>query len=138
MTRRRNTRLDAVTLQAICDAAAQGHTVQACAHAAGVSSRAIYGWLARADEPDKDPDGRYSEFASCYRAAKAHAHHKLAGYVLDAAPKDWRAALAVLERRYPAEWSKTWTHKVSAQDGQAMTFVVQIGDAPPSTEPKDP
>jgi hypothetical protein len=49
---------------------------------------------------------RFPDFAAAVEAAEAGLEMGLVAHVVKAAPKDWRAALAMLERRFPERWAR--------------------------------
>ena len=49
---------------------------------------------------------RKPEFDEAMEAAEASAEMALLAHVVKAAPKDWRAAMGLLERRFPERWAR--------------------------------
>lgn len=74
----------------------------ACAYA-GVSRPTFYEWLAKGEE---DPDSVWGEFRQQVLNAEGQAENSLVMSWRTHAPTDWRAARDLLERRYPARWSR--------------------------------
>ena len=78
------------------------HYTTACAYA-GVNYNTFRAWMKRGEE---EPYGIYRDFYNAVKKAEAEAEEKLIKILNDAAPGDWRAALAMLERRWPERWAK--------------------------------
>jgi hypothetical protein len=49
---------------------------------------------------------RFPDFVAAVEAAEAGLEMGLVAQLAKAAPKDWRAALAMLERRFPERWAR--------------------------------
>ena len=91
-----------------------GNTPFAAARACGVAKSTWYGWL-KDGRSGKDPD--CEGLAEKLETALAASQAGLVALVRQAAQKDWRAAIALLERRWPSDWSRrdqhTLTHEVA-------------------------
>lgn len=74
---------------------AEGHTLAAAAKAIGFGKAAI----SMRRERNKG-------FAAKLEEAEEQLESTLSGEVIKAAPKDWRAAMAYLERRWPQRWAR--------------------------------
>ena len=77
----------------ICDHIAKGNTLKAAAAAEGISERTIYRW--RNEKP---------QFQEMVDQAVAVSEARLVQKITQS--EDWRAALAILERRFPQTWAK--------------------------------
>lgn len=101
-------------LAALCGALEEGLTRRAACRVAGIVPSTLYAWMAE-DEDVKD----------ALMCAEDAAEVKLSRILLDAAPKDWRAAQVWLERRRPVDWSTTT--KLAAGDGATAEITIKIG-----------
>lgn len=79
----------------ITQALAVGAPVRVAARYGGVDPSTYYDWVKR-----------YPAFASAVEAAENNAAMKWIDVLATAATQDWRAALAMLERRYPDDWGR--------------------------------
>jgi Homeodomain-like domain len=98
-------RLTSKAQKAITDALRAGAIAEDAARATGVSRRTYHRWLQRGEAADAPP--RFVAFANAVRKTESEARIAAVTAITDAMPEDWRAALAYLERRYPAEWART-------------------------------
>jgi len=77
----------------ICDHIAKGNTLRAAAAAEGISERTIHRW--------KNEKPHFKEMVD---QAVAVSEARLVQKITQS--DDWRAALAILERRFPQTWTK--------------------------------
>jgi hypothetical protein len=116
----------ATILQAITSAA----PLEACAGYAGVDLQTFWRWMefGKPDQPcHQDPKeaglcqaalggqphepgacpelSRFRDFREAVERAQHALHVKLAGEIVKAAPRDWKAALEILRRKEPATWN---------------------------------
>ena len=101
--RGRPTKLTPDTQKTIVSYLRKGNTVEAAATAAGVHRVTLHEWLARGRT---ELSGPHVEFLAAVEQAQAMAHVNAVERLQKGAEKDWKAALAFLERRYPDEWGK--------------------------------
>ena len=88
----------------LCSALADGnHFDTACSYA-GVGYSTFRGWLVEAQKPNPDP--RLLEFLEVITRAMHEAEFYAVKSVKDQMTKDWRAAIAFLERRFPQKWGR--------------------------------
>ncbi len=78
-----------------------GLTYERACLAAGIGETTFYRWKAQG-EAGEDPFREFWEMVTC---AGAEGEHALASIVIEHAPNDWRAAMAVLKARHPDRWS---------------------------------
>jgi hypothetical protein len=102
-----------------------GSSYAAAAEFASVTDRTMRSWLARgrAEQDARKPDRTercYVLLLEAVELASARAEVRAAATITRAAQEDWRAALAFLERRSPAEWGKRLA--VEHSDEPAPTF----------------
>lgn len=96
-------------------------TLKTACLCAGVSASAYSKWI---DRGRKDEEKGLTPDESVYvlllhetTRAKARAEVRLGGIITKAAEKDWRAALAILERRNSKDWAKRNKHELLGEDG---------------------
>ncbi len=101
--------------RAIIDAMAQGSYFAVACRAVGVRPATARSWLGmgrKAIDPESvlgvqcEPKEAYSEFVCDYEAVSAVVEVKMVAGWVQEAEKDWRAAQAFLERRYPKRWAR--------------------------------
>ncbi len=80
-----------------------GNYISTACQACGIDKSQFYRWLQKGDKEGK---GIYYDFCSAIKKAEAEAEATLVRIVKGAAPKNWSAAMAILERRYPDSWSQ--------------------------------
>jgi hypothetical protein len=115
----------------ILDALRAGNTLTHSAGLAGVSRAVVYQWLTRGK--DAPAGSAYRQFAEDVEQANAEAAARLVQIVSEAAVDDWRAAMTLLERRFPDEYAKRERHEVAGpQDGPIKVELVwPTGAEPP-------
>jgi hypothetical protein len=79
---------------AIIKAVRAGCTIKSALQAVGVSQTTYFAW--RKQKP---------EFVEDIQRARARGRNRRVAFIMRAARKDWRAALALLEREDPENWS---------------------------------
>jgi len=85
----------------ICDALRKGASRSAAAEAADITYTTLCRWVR---EGRKGSDEKYVRFLEAVEHAEAEVELELISKVKDYAPKDWRAAAWLLERRHPDRW----------------------------------
>jgi transposase len=85
-----------------------GNWVSVTAEATGVHRSTIYSWVERGEaDVDAGLDTIHARFAQAFTKAQAEAQVLLVGMVRAAAVRgDWRAAVWMLERRFPEQWGR--------------------------------
>jgi hypothetical protein len=106
----RPTKLDATCDKFICDAMERGATFTAAAGLVGISRRTLSDWLRRGADED---EGIYHDFSLRVEAALAAYELKQIENVNAGAIGDWRAALKLLERRFPSRWGEKKTTTIN-------------------------
>jgi hypothetical protein len=80
--------------------ARKGISVNQAARLCGLAPATVHVWFER-------PEPMYLDFQTAWKRAKAELLESMAGLVIEAAVSgEWRAALAILERRDPARWAR--------------------------------
>jgi transposase len=98
----------------LLDALRDGNTRRAACMAAGIDQDTLANWAQR-----------FSDFSEELTRAEAEAEVALVGIIRAAAPQDWRAALTLLERRWPNEWGKreridVYEHERAQQEAERI------------------
>jgi hypothetical protein len=86
----------------ICELIRRGVKPRPAALLCGVSSTSYHAWSTRAAQGTQP----FAELVERIARAEAEAQAHLEQIVVNAAGSDWRAALALLERRWPAEYGR--------------------------------
>lgn len=102
--------------KAICDAIRAGCHQEQAAQAAGISASTLYAWKALGE---KESDGPYRRFLLKLRQAEAEAELNAVKVLRSAIEDegDWKAALALLERRFPSRWRRQQTNELVGPGG---------------------
>src|SRR4051794_39022230 len=101
---RPHSKLTEARLDQICERiAGTGCTLKAAAAEAGISRWTLYEWITKGRQ---ETSGPYRDALERIEAAKAQSEVLLLEHIVDAAPRDWKAAAWVLERRFPEHYSQ--------------------------------
>ncbi len=90
----------------------RGATIRSACAAAGVGETTLATW--RASDP---------ELAERMEQATSRCAVRMESALADAADTDWRAALAWLERRRPAEWGLRQSRDLDARIGELLAHL---------------
>jgi hypothetical protein len=118
----RKSKLTPETQDAICQAVEKGAPVTIAAAAVGIADRTVNFWLQRGANAELAEDGKdekYRLFLLAVQQSRARYCARAVECIHDAMPKDWRAALAMLERQFPAFFSKVLRGEVSVTQDKA-------------------
>ena len=99
--------VDPALVDRICDLLRQGCSVRTTCECVGLSESTFFDYLRRSNGDAGDHDPRFLEFAERVTRARGEGKARLVASVNEAATKDWRAAVALLERISPAEYART-------------------------------
>jgi hypothetical protein len=80
-----------------------GNYAIVAAQAAGVHPSTFFNWMKRGAV---EKDGIFRELFDAVKKAEAEGEATLVGIVRKAAPKNWQAAMTILERKYPKRWAR--------------------------------
>ena len=105
----------------ICDAIAAGNYQKVAARAAGISEETLKKWRARGR---RGIEPLYVAFEEAIEKANRDCEMTLVAKVMAATDEDWRAAMTMLERKYPERWSKV--REQAALETGAAAAVFQI------------
>lgn len=85
-----------------------GAPVQAALAFAGIHHSTFYAWLKQGakDRAENRATTRYAVFHREYEEALGACEVRLASLVSRAADKDWKAAMTMLERKWPERWAR--------------------------------
>jgi len=99
------------TVEKILQFLRAGNTRKTASIASGISEDTFARWLKETD------------FADQVKQAEEMATARNVGLIMQAAAKDWRAALAWLERRRPADWKERKDIGLHQGDGPPVVMV---------------
>jgi transposase-like protein len=91
--------------EAICEHLRMGSYLRDAAREVGVNPATVKDWMKKGVSQDPQ-DWKYRKFRNAVEAAMAESKNRLVGLVSKAAEKDWRAGIALLQARYPKEFSR--------------------------------
>ena len=96
------------------------------AQAAGISPSTLYAWKARGEN---ESEGPYRRFLLKLRQAEAEAELTAVAILRSAIEdeSDWKAALAFLERRFPARWRRQQTNELVGPGGGPLQTEQLLG-----------
>src|SRR5213080_4022208 len=97
----RPTKLTPEIQQRIVTAIRAGNYAEPAARSAGISPATYYRWLERGANEEQ---GIHREFHDAVRKAEADAEVHAIVLIRKEMERDWRAAIAYVERRYPDRW----------------------------------
>ena len=96
------------------------NSIRTSMEGAGFSERVFFNWM------------KIPSFAAAVSRARAKAKAKLVKVIVDASPKDFRAACWLLERSYPGEYARTETRiieqKAEEQKMGGCTILYNVGN----------
>jgi transposase-like protein len=103
------------SVDAIVDALASGLTIVAACGIVGISQQTYYNWL-----------DKYPEFREAVDGARPVFESEMQRVIKEQAPKDWRAAAWLLERRYPESYSLKREVDVSIKKSDGTDQVIEF------------
>lgn len=109
----RPTSLTPERLQLLVEALETGCPRKQAAILAGVTDTTFYSWM-KWGEQGKQP---YADCLAKVREAEARGMARNLALIQDAAPRDWKAAAWILERRHPADFARHDHHEVTGGGG---------------------
>lgn len=124
----RRGKLNPETQKAICEAITLGNTIRDAAVINGVAEDTVYLWIRKGEADGK---GRYFRFLVAIREAQSKHRALLKGYMIKAAPTDWKAAQAVGALTNPKEFvPQIRVHIERELDGVADALAEAFKDEP--------
>ena len=109
----RATELTKAVETAICAMIREGNTILDAARSVGIHKATVNRWRVKG-RGNKAP-AKYRSFRQAVERAKADSKAELVARIYRASALDWKAAMAILERRHPGEWGKRPTAIVISQ-----------------------
>lgn len=128
----RETRLTPDVEDRICELVRQGNYLSTAARAAGVGYATVKTWMSRGTQ-EGDEHELHRAFRAAVQRAERESEQELVAMVRNHAKEDWRAAIALLERRAPKRWSKNSNVKVDGKiehKGLGEFLSTAFGDDP--------
>lgn len=101
----------------ICDAIADGLTMERAAECAGISVTTIYNWKKRGEKGEEP----YEEFLQAIKGAEVEAERALLKE-LRPGQQGWQAKAWLLERRHPERWRATNKLEHTGPEGGPIVF----------------
>ena len=98
----RPTGLTPAVQERICTAIRAGAPPETAAVYAGIGKSTYYAWMRRGERGT----GPFVEFREAIKKALADFEVRNVTIVQQAAPADWKAAMPLLERRFPERWGR--------------------------------
>ena len=98
--------VDPKFLDRICGFLRQGCSIRTTCECVGISQSCFFEYMRRSNPEATDHDPRFLEFAERVTRARGEGKARLIGLVNEAAAKDWRAAIALLERMSSTEYCR--------------------------------
>lgn len=108
-------RLTPQQIQLVADSLETNPAWRAAANHAGVAERTLYEYRQRAEtytnrnadlSDESDPDHFHWQAVQTWTAARDRLEQRLVDGILDAIPKDWKAAHTMLKALAPQDWSE--------------------------------
>jgi len=126
----------------IVDAVEKGNYRATAARLAGIHPSQLYKWLEEganasdAEIPYDEPAGRYRKLFEDVEEAEARFESKMVGKVTEAAddPKNWTAAMTILERTRPEKFGKRETTVIEGGDKPITHATIHILANPEAME----
>lgn len=110
----------------ICEAVAKCIPREAAANLAGIDRATFFKWMKRGNPAEPahniEKDARYRDFFDAVEKADSAAKAMLIGIIVDAAPKDWKAAMTLAERKWPKEFARRIYKPDDNTESVSVTF----------------
>ena len=127
----RPTKLTEERQEALCNLLRRAISIEAACQIVGIDESLYYKWRKRGREELQRvaEDGRrrvrkdekpYVAFFKESTRAQGEAEQTLTKHWYNAANEDWRAAMELLQRKFPERWSKKQKHEHSGPEGGPM------------------
>jgi hypothetical protein len=121
----RKSKLTKKLMEAIAMRVEKGDPPCTAAMLCGLPHQTHSQWLKYAEEdPEKASDDgtKFSAYSASIKKAEEQFKSQLIFMVFRAAPKDWKAAMTMLERRWPEEFGKRERHEITGPSGGPVTL----------------
>jgi len=118
----------------ICKALIDCAPRETAALVAGIGRTTFFKWMAAGTPKEDDEDAqvidpKFRDFRDAVEKAEAQGQEKLIGMVMKAAPKDWKAAMTMLERRWPQQFARRIYKPEDNAESVTVTFKRPAMDA---------
>ncbi len=119
----RPSKLTPETQKKLVEAISAGNFYEtACTHA-GIEYQTFRNWMKAGEQAT---NGRFFDFFEAITRAEAEAEMRAVEMIRQAMPDDWRAAVALLERRHPDRWGRK--ERIEHAGQVSMQHGVSTGD----------
>jgi transposase len=119
----RKTKLTPKLMERICDSISKGNYISTACQAIGIHKATYYNWLEQGErDTNAGIDSVFADFLQHVRKAEAENEQVIVNMVRDAAPKNWIAAMTVLERRHPERWGRRERHQVDVNETRKINI----------------
>lgn len=117
----------------ICKKLKVGNYIKTVATSIGVSERTFYYWIDRGEKVNKlyeagqkvpNEEKIYLQFLQSIQQAEAESEVVIVAQIFSQIPKDWKAGLELLSRKYPERWARK----------EYMDFKGSIEESPSSSK----
>lgn len=130
-----NTKLDEDTIERLCGYVIMGLTIRQACSLFGISERTYRHWRKWGREGKAEI---YERFYGATRRAEAFTTIELTALWQHAAQRDWRAARAFLESRWPEDWGRGRRRSEDRKPSQNVTLNVILAPGQSLTEALPP
>jgi hypothetical protein len=121
----RPTKLTKEAGERICSAIRAGNYPATAARASGIAESTFYRWMERGRIEERGPyRGLYEAVKDAEAEGEAHA----VAILRKEMKGDWRAAVALLERRHPERWRRRERHEHPASDERPRIDLTELSE----------
>lgn len=107
----------------LCEALREGNHLDVSCSYAGIGYSTFRGWLVAAQKSDADRE--LLDFLEAVTRAMHDFERFAVKSIKDQMPSDWRAAIAMLERRLPQKWGRRERVEVTGRGGGPISLVAE-------------
>ena len=111
--------------QEICRAVRAGNYPAVAARVAGISESTYYRWM---EQGRSEPKGPHHAFYEAIKKAQAESEAHAVAILRSEMKGDWRAAVALLERRHSERWRRRERHEHTIEDERPVLDLSQLTD----------
>jgi transposase len=109
----------------ICRAVKAGNYPGIAARSAGISEATFYRWMEEGRAADSGP---HHDFYEAVKRAEAEGEALAVAWISKAMPVEWRAAMAVLERRFGERWGRREHPEQAIHDERPVVDLTKLSD----------
>jgi hypothetical protein len=121
----RPTKLSKQVREEICRAIRAGNYPAVAARAAGISESTFYRWMEQGRSEAKGP---HRAFYDAVKEAEAESEVHAVAILRKEMKGDWRAAVALLERRHSERWRRRERHEHTIEDERPVVDLSRLTD----------